>query len=199
MLLLKDLPQRRPLDLVRSKVEGMLGKTAQPDELTCQAACIGVLTGNKDIRGIRRSLLALGTPGEPRIMGKLLRQHFGDRYTYHRQASLEVAAQALERGAACITHGWFTKSGHVIVLNGIDSSPASTRYYVIDTWSQFNGPAWAYNLSDIGFEGFYSDNLIYAACVGSSGPGEASDIYNSGLIDMELCNMWLHVVEPDGR
>jgi hypothetical protein len=179
----------------KSAIVGMLGVMPQPDEVTCQSACIGILTGINDFYQIREQLEAIGVPGAPDVMGVLLRSHFGDRYTYNSNASLADALDCLTSGGACITHGWFTGSGHVIVLNGASVKGDRLLFNVIDPWSEFNAASWAYDLGSVGFGGSYSDRLIYSACVAGQGPGHAADLYHTlGKVPRDEGGMWLHSV-----
>lgn len=165
---------------------------SQPDAVTCQAACIGMAVGDRDIQGIRRKLTARGQAGDPAVMAHVIRSY--DRpYRYDGNASLAKVYSWLKAGEFLITHGWFTGSGHVICLDGLRADK-NGRYSldVKDPWSQFNVTAWAYNLGSTFYDGFYSDLLIYATCVAGASSADARRVYQAGKVDTARGGMWVH-------
>jgi hypothetical protein len=151
---------------------------SQPDGSTCQAACIGMAVGDAGVYSIRRKLVARGDAGNPYVMADVIRT-YKRPYAFHENASLNEVYDWLQAGEFLITHGWFTRSGHVICLDGLREAPMRKGYdiNVKDPWSEFNASAWAYNLGSKFYDGFYSDRLIYAACVASSSDASAKRIY----------------------
>lgn len=165
---------------------------SQPDAVTCQSACIGMAVGDRDIQGIRRKLLVLGDAGDPAVMGKVIRP-YGRPYRYEGNASLSQVYEWLRAGEFLITHGWFTSSGHVICLDGLKTrSPIRCSLNVKDPWSEFNATSWRYDLTSKFYDGFYSDGLIYAACVAGASSSDAKRIYQKGSIDIHRKGMWVH-------
>lgn len=167
---------------------------SQPDSSTCQAACIGMAVNNPDIKAIRRRLLQFGNAGSPTIMGRVINEYPVD-YSLHLKASMNDIYAWLKQGNFLITHGWFTGSGHVICLDGKKSFPDSDKKLidVKDPWSEFDGPSWSYNNPSIKFyDGYYSDRIIYAACVESASVPGARKIYNSGRMNTSLAAAWVH-------
>jgi GH24 family phage-related lysozyme (muramidase) len=166
---------------------------SQPDASTCQAACIGMAVGDRDVPGIRRKLLAKGEAGNPDVMAAVIRQ-YGRPYQLDKNASLAKCYEWLKAGEFLITHGWFTNSGHVICLDGLKAASEPGRYVfdVKDPWSEFNVQTWRYDLSSKFFDGFYSDLLIYATCVASTSAGTAQATYSRGKVNASKGGMWVH-------
>jgi lysozyme len=166
---------------------------SQPDASTCQAACIGMAVGDRDVAGIRRKLLAKGEAGNPDVMAAVIRQ-YGRPYQLDKNASLAKCYEWLKAGEFLITHGWFTDSGHVICLDGLKAVSEPGRYVfdVKDPWSEFNVETWRFDLASKFFDGFYSDLLIYATCVASTSAGGAQAIYRRGKVDANKGGMWVH-------
>lgn len=165
---------------------------SQPDSVTCQAACIGMAVGDRDVQGIRRRLVARGSAGDPAVMAHVIRS-YGRPYRYEGNASLAQVYGWLKAGEFLITHGWFTGSGHVICLDGLRAD-ANGRHSldVKDPWSEFNPTAWSYNLGSKFYDGFYSDLLIYATCVAGASSADARRIYQAGKVDTARGGMWVH-------
>ena len=169
---------------------------SQPDAVTCQSACIGMAVGDRDIQGIRKKLQALGNPGNPYVMGKVIRQ-YGVNYKFDENASLSEVRERLKKGDFVITHGWFTGSGHVICLDGLYADPdnLSYKFDVKDPWSEFDATTWKYNKPNVKFfDGYYSSHLIYAACVRSVSVAHAQHLYNKKELDSSLKGMWCHYI-----
>ncbi|ATW62844.1 putative peptidoglycan-binding protein [Synechococcus phage S-CBWM1] len=171
---------------------------SQPDARTCQSACIGMAVGDRDILGIRKKLDSLGEAGNPAVMGRVIKQ-YGVNYTFDDNASLSEVRAWLRAGEFLITHGWFTRSGHVICLDGIQTDPGtlSYRFDVKDPWSEFDGPSWSYNNPSLKFfDGFYSSHIIYAACVASVSSDHAKYLYSKKDLDSTRKGMWVHRIKP---
>lgn len=166
---------------------------SQPDASTCQAACIGMAVGDRDVMGIRRRLLARGNAGSTTVMASVIRE-YGRPYVLDQDASLAKCYQWLKAGEFLITHGWFTGSGHVICLDGLKEASEPGRYVfdVKDPWSEFNVTSWRYDLGSKFFDGFYSDLLIYATCVAGTGVATAQGAYRQGRVDAYKGGMWVH-------
>lgn len=174
------------------------GIISQPNAYTCQSACIEMAFGTNDVMGTRAKLEAIGEPGDPAVMGKLLRQRFGDRYIFDDNACLSEIRDWLKAGEFLITHGWFTASGHVICLDGvtIDQTTLGYKISVKDPWSEFDAPSWSYNKQVDRFDGDYSARLLYAAIVAGQSCQDASAIYRSGKMDSMHKGAWVHRILP---
>ena len=164
---------------------------SQPDEVTCQAACIAMAVGDRDIQGIRRRLTARGAAGDPAVMAQVIR-NYGRPYIYDGNGSMAKIYQWLKAGEFLVVHGWFTGSGHVICLDGLKRVGTGYELDVKDPWSQFNESAWAYNLGSRFYDGFYSDRCIYAACCAGSSVTDARRVYRTGRVDTAKGGMWVH-------
>jgi hypothetical protein len=175
------------------------GFLSQPDAYTCQSACIAMATGRTDILAIRAELEVIGNPGDPYTMGQILRQTFGNRYIFDDNACLSEVRDWLKAGEFLITHGWFTRSGHVICLDGvaIDSARLSYKISVKDPWSEFEGRSWSYSNSGIDrYDGFYSSHLLYATIIASTSVLDAAAIYRRGELDSMRKGAWIHRILP---
>jgi hypothetical protein len=181
-----------------TKVKAAFQMVPQPNSYTCQSACIAMAIGNNNVLDIRRRLEQMGDPGDPACMKQLLQESVGNRYSFNDNANLIDAREALKQGAYCITHGWFTNSGHVIGLDGIEVDPAtlSYRFNVKDPWSEFNFRAWQYSPLVDQYDGYYSSYGIYATCVAGQSFGHAADIFRRGELDSSRRGMWLHTIMP---
>lgn len=153
--------------------------------------------GEPDATRIRAKLVKAGNPGNPYVMGLVI-SSYGVNYTFDDNASLSEAREWLKDGEFLITHGWFTRSGHVICLDGLEVDPSnlSYRFNVKDPWSEFNAKAWAYNLGSLFYDGYYSSRLVYATCVKSANVREAAAIYRRGELDSMRKGMWVHRIKP---
>jgi len=172
---------------------------SQPDELTCQSACIAMAVGTTDVAKIRRELTQMGVAGDPNVMGVVLRDYLGNRYRYNGKASLEDMKRWLRAGEFLIIHAYFTPSGHVIGLDGLSDAPGTTadRFDVADPWSEFDGPSFSYNNPSVQFyDGYYSARLIYAAAVVAFSFAEARATYASGALDSNQPGAWVHRILP---
>lgn len=198
--LMKDnAPRSRPTqEQVRSqaqiwktKVEAL--NLSQPDGSTCQAACIGMAVGDRDIAGIRAQLVNIGKPGSPHVMGRLISTYSNAIYRYECNATLEKVVRWLKDGELLITHGWFTRDGHVIILDGVKTNEdGSVCFDVKDPWSKFNPSVWRYDGNERFFDGYYSAETIYAACVVSQNSAHAAVAYRDHKVDWKAGGMWVH-------
>lgn len=201
-------------------------KLRQPDPYSCQAACLAMALNDRQIPRIRTALRARGTPGDPLVMAAYVKER-GARYRYEPNASLRMLVDYLADGCLCVTHGWFTGSGHVIVVDGVqirggapgfgappalggsgmvaaDLRPQDVSFAVLDPWDEFSGPLWRYMNTGKLFDGHYSARMIWAACVRGESVRGAAAAYTAGATNMLERNMWLHVFFPpdqarDGR
>jgi hypothetical protein len=189
-----------------SIVSKILDFVEQPDENTCQAAAIARVVGTTDVMSIRRELLSSGRSrgldaGNPYLMGEIIAPKVQE-YQFIVDASLNQAKEALEQGYNLITHGWFTRSGHVIGMSPYeDGEPykahPSLNTYAFnaeDPWYRFNFPDWSYTRQS-GNNIPYSAYGIYAACVASTNASHAASIYRRGELNSSLKNMWLHLIK----
>lgn len=171
---------------------------SQPDAQTCQSACIAMAVGDKNVLGIRRKLDKLpGAAGSTTNMGTVIKSYVGKRYVYNGNASLQEIISYLKGGELLITHGYFTGSGHVIVLDGFkDPSNGPDLFNVKDPWSEFDGPSWSYNNPGVQFyDGFYSAHTVYAACVVGASVWDAARQYKAPL-DYNAKGAWVHRIMP---
>lgn len=168
---------------------------SQPDAVSCQATCLAMATGNRDIKEVRRRLEALGNPGDPATMARYVRSLTPPvRYAYEGNACLEDVYGWLRAGELLVTHGWFTNSGHVICLDGLrQEANGSELISVKDPWSEFDAASWSYPHTSRFYDGFYSDRCIYAACVAGAGFRDAAGLYRQGaVVDTRRGGMWVH-------
>ena len=170
------------------------GPISQPDGVTCQSVCIAaVIGGETSIGHIREALFQLGEPGDPAVMAEYLAAHFGDRYSLDMTASIDDMRAWINGGEVLITHGWFTGPGHVICLDGVDKK----GFRVMDPWEEFHAFEWLYLTDATAFQGVYSDDLIYAACVAGESRSDAHFIYLKGeSIDRARGGAWVHRIKP---
>ena len=166
---------------------------SQPDAVTCQATCIGMAVADRNIQGIRQRLQAIGAAGDPAVMGRVIRS-YGKPYRYEGNASLEQVYGWLQAGEFLITHGWFTRAGHVICLDGLRQRHGSSRFElnVKDPWGEFDAPTWRYQPGAQFFDGFYSELAIYCACVAGTSADDAARRYRAGVVDRKTGGMWVH-------
>lgn len=178
----------------------------QPDENTCQAAAIARVIGSTNVMEVRQALVDISgrrgsMSGDPAVMGDYLRSRVQE-YQFIPDASLELAKESLTQGYHLITHGWFTRSGHVIGISPFEGGepykphPATGSYAfnAEDPWYEFDFPIWSYTRRS-GDDARYSAYGLYAACVASSGFGHAQQLYRRGELNSTLKNMWLHLIK----
>lgn len=196
----------RPADQVKSEARSWSTKVkalklSQPNASTCQAACIAMATGDPDILDIRRRLVQVGTAGDPAVMSKVIKEYDNVGYSYTANASLDEVYTWLKEGELLITHGWFTNSGHVIILDGLFWDAKSGKYWVnvADPWSEFAAAAWKYPSPNVKFyDGYYSEGCIYAACVAGQSASDAKRVYQGGRVDRSARGMWVHRITTRG-
>lgn len=171
------------------------GPISQPDAITCQATCIAAVMGlDVTIAQVRADLLAIGEAGNPAVMAEYLAAHFGDRYSLNMTASIDDMRSDINEGCVLITHGWFTGPGHVICLDGVDQK----GFRVLDPWEEFHAFEWDYISEVSAFQGIYSDELIYAACVVGESRHDSHRIYlEDGPIDRAKGGAWVHRIRPE--
>jgi hypothetical protein len=181
------------------------GFLSQPDGNTCQSVCIVNAFGGSsgDISRVRSRLVAMpGGAGSPYNMGVILAEKFGDRYIFDDNACLSEIREWLKAEELLITHGWFTGSGHVIILDGItiDAKTLGYKISVKDPWSEFDFGAWAYNNTAVDkFDGDYSSHGLYAAIVASTGVSDAISIYQRRELDSMRKGAWVHRILPSKK
>lgn len=187
--LIKAANTSRP---VTKETDVDLVNISQPDEVTCQATCIAMVCPQFTVAQIRQRLESIGDPGSPLVMGSFLKEQLGNRYAYENNASLSEIRKWLQNGEYLIIHGWFTKSGHVIGLDGVTQGKVSVK----DPWSEFNALQFAYTITSKFYDGYYSDLLIYATCVLGQSYTDARQVYRTLAIDYGLKGAWVHRVLP---
>ena len=182
-----------------SKVENTL-TLAQPDPRTCQSTCVAMALNITDIMKVRHDLEAIGDPGSPTTMGKYISDHLlpPSTYQFEDNASISQIRDWLKAGEFLIIHGWFTTSGHVIVIDGVEIDPSnlSYKFSVRDPWAEFDFASWSYDISGAGFHGFYSSYGIYATCVAGQSNSDAAEIYLRGELDANRGGAWVHRIKP---
>jgi hypothetical protein len=168
----------------------------QPNLVVCQSACIAMVLRTTDVFGIRADLESMGEPGNPYVMGHYLQSHV-DSYKFLVDGSLNDAKKALDDGFAVITHGWFTRPGHVILLIGYEADPAtmSYRFIVHDPFAEYDFPNGVHDESKSGESVRYSSYGIYATCVASADYGHALDLYAQKKLKSNEQNAWLHIIK----
>lgn len=177
---------RSPSQEPTSKI---LDYVAQPDEFTCQAACVAKALGVKDVMKVRRTLLSYGDPGSPHVMAEMLKA--ARHYHLSLSASMTMIRDWLNGGSKIvITHGWFSGSGHVIAIVG----KTEKGFIVDDPYGEFSFDQWRY-LNPNGDNVLYSYQGIYASCVASHNVSHARVIYASGVVDFDHGNAWGHFVQ----
>jgi len=173
----------------------ILDYVAQPDEVTCQSACIAKAIGTTDVMKVRRELLASCQAGEmagsPSVMGRYLRSRVKS-YQFNATGSLNDICEFLQKpeGRMIITHGWFTASGHVISIVGVDKK----GFIVDDPYGEFSFPLWQY-IRPVGNDRLYPYTGIYAACVAGGCIVSAKAIYARRELQMDFGNAWVHFIE----
>jgi len=164
----------------------------QPDAITCQSACVAKMMGlqKEDVQRVRRDLVRLGNPGDPYIMGSLLKGSVKE-YKFDETSSITDMRRWLTEGYQLITHGWFTNPGHVICLVGTYDN----GFIADDPWGEFDAPRWKYSDNWNGDDLKYSNRLIYASCVASYSCDQAATIYSSRVVNLKLANAWVHRIK----
>ena len=184
----------------------ILDFVSQPDSNTCQAAAIARVLGANDVMTVRRQLLDISNrrgsmAGDPYVMADFLKGRVED-YAFIVDASIEDVKEALGQGYHLITHGYFTRSGHVIGISPFaDGAPfkadprtGSHVFNAEDPWAEFDFPRWRYTARN-GNNCRYSSYGIYAACVASANMSHAARLYRRRALDTTQRNMWLHLVK----
>ena len=183
---------------ITTRVISFIGAVTQPNLYDCQATCIYKVTGGtKSIGAIRSSLEYYGNPGDPYNMGEEIKSLLKPgRYEYKGDASINDMRKYLDDGCVLITHGWFSRSGHVIVLDGRKEG----LFDVADPFEEFDAASWTYpNYWGYrrAYDGFYSELLIYSTCVAGNSLNDAYEFYQQGKIEPNFGNAWLHIIKPE--
>jgi hypothetical protein len=152
----------------------------QDTEYTCQSSAIQVVTNGKAREmAVRAELERHGNPGNPYVMGRVIKRHVGARYKFIEQASIQDMIDAIKDGAVLIIQACVTHSGHVFVLNGYDKvadqlqkefrndSLLHEGFKVIDHWTKYNWMKRRYDGQSLGYEGYYPAFGIWASTVPS--------------------------------
>lgn len=187
-----------PLQTFMTKVKGGLRLLPQVDPYTCQSACVAMATMRDDtVTQVRSELKAIGIPGDPYVMGKILNRECPGKYKFEDDACLSEMRQWLKQGEFLIVHTWLSKSGHVIALNGVEVDPSNLSYrlHVLDPYAEFQAKIWNYN-SAMGYNGYYSSYLIYATAIAGQSYWDAERVYRQGELDSQRKNAWVHRVLP---
>lgn len=189
-----------------SVVSKILDFVEQPDASTCQAAAIARVVGSTAVMDVRRGLLDISgrrgsMAGDPAVMGEYMRSRVQE-YEFFPDASLEQAKEALTQGYHLITHGWFTRPGHVIGISPFEDGEPYKPHPTLNTyafnaedpWYRFHFPSWSYTRLS-GNNVPYSAFGMYASCVASSSASHAHQIYRRGELNSLTKNMWLHLIK----
>lgn len=75
--------------------------------------------------------LSRHSPGDLEILA----QRHGYRPRFNAYATWKQVKDWLDKGKICIVHGWFTGSGHIIVINGYDDEKGC--WIVHDPWGEW--------------------------------------------------------------
>lgn len=150
----------------------------QDTSYTCQSSSIQIVTnGEAREMQVRARLKQLGNPGDPYIIGQVLREYVGDRYEYNGQASVNQMIDYIKRGASLILQASVTEAGHVFPAVGCDDKadqlvkefPGDELLHdgpkVIDPWTKYNWHKLVYDGTSMGYEGYYPWYGIYASAV----------------------------------
>ncbi|MEG4022943.1 MULTISPECIES: hypothetical protein [unclassified Microcoleus] len=174
----------------------------QPNGDLCQSACIAMALGTSDVWGIRSDLEAIVASqgaeqtGDPYVMGEYLTSRVSS-YKFLVDGSLNDAKEALNNGCIVITHGWFTRLGHIILLFGSepDMRTMSYRFMLHDPNGEYDFPSGVHDTSTSGANMRYSSYGVYATCVASLDYDHARAIYSEKRLDSNLQNAWLHIIK----
>lgn len=146
----------------------------------------------RDVYNVREDLEAIGVAGDPAVMGVYLKRKIGDAYQYHSHASIADMVKWLDDGELLITHGWFTRAGHVLAIDGHEGA----YFGILDPWTEFDFHQWQYTGTSVGYQGLYSKRGIYSACVHGNSFSESRDFYRSGQRCPENeANAWVHRIK----
>jgi Papain-like cysteine protease AvrRpt2 len=185
------------------KVKEYVGIIPQYDSNSCQSACCAAVTGNTNVRQVRRELEIIANrvssmAGATEVMSEWLKKRLGDRYVFEANASLNDCKKWLENGEVLITHGVWTGSGHVTVLKGfeLDEKILSYNFITGDPWGEFDAKNWSYLTYANHYEGPISARAVFAACVYAQNRSEAAQCYRDGRLDSNLGEMWVHRIKP---
>ena len=80
------------------------------------------------------------------------------RDNFTTQASVKLVRESIDRDLPCITHGWFTENGHILVIVGYDDK----GFYVHDPYGEWFKDGYRTDLSGECLH--YSNNLIARTC-----------------------------------
>lgn len=176
----------------------ILGFVEQPDARTCQSAAIAKVFGTLDVAWVRGELDKIAAKrgsiaGDPFVMSEFMKGSISS-YLFDDNATLNDIRRALDDGAVVITHGWFTRSGHVLTIVGYEPDPntLSYRFIVDDPWYEFDFPMWRYSTRS-GDNVRYSSYGMYAAIVASAEAAHAHRIYLRGELNSDRKGAWVHI------
>ncbi|MBI4784006.1 MAG: C39 family peptidase [Oscillatoriophycideae cyanobacterium NC_groundwater_1537_Pr4_S-0.65um_50_18] len=89
---------------------------------------------------------------------KKLAESYGVKDDFSAKAYLKDIKEALDKGRPCIVHGYFTESGHIIVIRGYDV----TGFWVNDPYGEYFSSGYRTDLSGGNLR--YSYKLIQETC-----------------------------------
>ncbi len=142
---------------------------------TCNCTCVAMCMAKAGIVG-DGSLPQL----EDQLTQKMLKEGWNRQNPYHLQhlftwkkvpsmfdpkATVEQVKQHLASGKPCITHGWFTPSGHIIVLKGYDDAAYNGRgaWICHDPNGEWNADGYSHQ-QGAGESVLYSYQMIRETC-----------------------------------
>lgn len=111
---------------------------------------------------------------DPYDLKELIESYPGVKDDFTPSGTIKDIQKAIDSGSVCILHGYFTRSGHIILVKGYDD----TGLIVNDPYGEYFESGYDVNVSGEGLH--YSYNLINRVCSPES-PGNSQ-------------NIWLHVV-----
>ena len=97
---------------------------------------------------------------------------YRDRFTM--TASIDSIKKQLTNAFPVVVHGYFTRSGHIILLRGFDDDAYEGKgaFIVNDPWGEWN--EWGYNTGVSGEKLLYSYDMIKRLC---TDPGKDNSIW----------------------
>ena len=127
----------------------------------------------------------------PDDLKKLVESFDGYHDNYTSTGTLDDIKKSIDAGVPCVIHGWFTGSGHIILIKGYTDSG---QFIVMDPAGEWfpNG----YDDYASGKNNFYSDRLILSAAIGNSHE-DALNLYDQWangipVADRQRQEIWLH-------
>ncbi len=120
---------------------------------------------------------------------KRVAEDYGCTDKVNMEAKLSDIDNSLYSSHPVILHGYWTQSGHITCLNGIEKN----YYFVHDPWGNLDLSSWTY-FTPIGRDVVYQRRSL-AAIASAYSFTQAKELYRSQTFDYEnVFNMWLHEI-----